>query len=211
MKAAEAVVAQQHVELRYYRITAPTSGMVGDIPVHVGDRVSPATPLTTVNQPGSLEAYIEVPVERSKELTKGREVEILGPDGNAVTHSHITFVSPEVNQTTQTVLVKAAVENESKVLRTDQLVRVRVVWGNQSAITIPVLAVSRLSGQSFAFVAEPSEKGGFVAKQRQLRLGEMIGNDYVVLEGIKPGEKIITGNTQMLGDGTPVQPQPSQS
>ncbi len=175
--------------------------------MHVGDRVSPSTVLTTVNQPGTLEAYIEVPVERSKELAMGREVEILGPDGGTVTHSHINFVSPEVNNTTQTVLVKAGVENEGKLLRTDQLVRVRVVWGNQPAITIPVLAVSRLSGQSFAFVAEPDNKGGYVAKQRQLRLGEMIGNDYVVLEGIKPGEKIITGNTQMLGDGTPVQPQ----
>jgi RND family efflux transporter MFP subunit len=209
LKAAEAVVAQQHVELRYYRITAPTSGIVGDIPVHVGDRVAAGTALTTVNQPGTLEAYIEVPVERSKELALGRGVEILSQDNTVLANSHITFVSSEVDNNTQTVLVKASIENETKALRTDQLVRVRVVWGNQSAITIPVLAVSRLSGQSFAFVAEPSDKG-FVAKQRQLRLGEMIGNDYVVLEGIKPGEKIITGNTQMLGDGTPVQPQ-SQS
>lgn len=206
LKAAEAQVAQQHVELRYYRITASTTGIVGDIPVHVGDRVSPATVLTTINQPGTLEAYIEVPVERSRDLAMGKEVEILGADGKVVTHSHIIFVAPQVDSTTQTVLVKAGVENESKVLRTDQLVRVRVVWGAQPAIMIPVLAVSRLSGQTFAFVAEQSGNG-FIAKQRQLRLGEMIGNDYVVLDGIKPGEKIITGNTQMLGEGTPVQPQ----
>lgn len=206
LKAAEAQVTQQHVELRYYRITAPTTGIVGDIPVHVGDRVTPATVLTTVNQPGTLEAYIEVPVERSRDLETGKKVEILGPDGKVVADSRITFISPEVNNTTQTVLVKASVGNEANAMRTDQLVRVRIVWGTQPAITIPVLAVSRLSGQSFAFVAEPAEKG-FVARQRQLRLGEMVGNDYVVLEGIKPGEKIITGNTQMLGEGTPVQPQ----
>ena len=206
LKAAEAQVAQQHVELRYYGIVAPTAGIVGDIPVHIGDRVSPTTALTTINQPGTLEAYIDVPVERSKDLAVGKKVEILGGDGKVVADSRIIFVAPEVNDATQTVLAKASVGNEANVMRTDQLVRVRVVWGEQPAIMIPVLAVSRINGQSFAFVAEPGDKG-FVAKQRQLRLGEMVGNDYVVLEGIKAGEKIITGNTQMLGEGTPVQPQ----
>lgn len=205
VKAAEAQVAQQHVELRYYRITAPTSGIVGDIPVHVGDRVSSATVLTTVNQPGPLEAYVEVPVERSRELAVGKKVELLGADGKVVADSRITFVASEVNSATQTVLAKASVGNEANALRTDQLVRVRVVWGAQPAIMIPVLAVSRINGQTFAFVAEQGDKG-MVAKQRQLRLGEMVGNDYVVLEGIKAGEKIITGSTQMLGEGTPVQP-----
>jgi RND family efflux transporter MFP subunit len=210
LKAAEAQVAQQHVELRYYRIVAPTAGIIGDIPVHVGDRVSPATQLTTVNQRGDLEAYIEVPVERSKELTVGRKVELLGPDGKVMANSRITFVSPEVNDATQTVLAKAAVENDGNALRTDQLIRVRVVWGEQPVIMIPILAVSRISGQSFAFIAEQADKG-FIARQRKLRLGEMVGNDYVVLEGIKPGEKIITGNTQMLGEGAPVLPQEKQA
>ncbi|HUR36177.1 MAG TPA: efflux RND transporter periplasmic adaptor subunit [Terriglobales bacterium] len=206
LKAAEAQVAQQHVELRYYRIVAPTSGVVGDIPVHVGDRVSPSTVLTTVNQGGPLEAYIEVPVERARELKVGKKVELLGADGKVIVNSQIVFVAPQVNDATQTVLAKASIGNEANSLRTDQLVRARIVWGEQPAIMIPVLAVARLSGQSFAFVAEQSGNG-FVAKQRQLRLGEMIGNDYVVLEGIKAGEKIITGNTQMLGEGSPVQPQ----
>lgn len=206
LRAAEAQVTQQHVELRYYRITAATSGVVGDIPVHVGDRVSPTTVLTTVNQPGPLEAYIEVPVERSRELTKGKKVALLGADGKVIAGSHITFVASEVNDATQTILAKASINNDATLLRTDQLIRVRVIWGEQPAIMIPVLAVSRINGQSFAFVAEPSGKG-FVAKQRQLRLGEMVGNDYVVLDGIKAGEKIITGNTQMLGEGAPVQPQ----
>lgn len=206
LKAAEAQVAQQNVELKYYRVTAATSGIVGDIPVRVGDRVTPATVLTTVNQPGTLEAYIEVPVERSKDLALGKKVEILGADGKIAAQSSITFISPEVNETTQTVLAKASIGNEANAMRTDQLVRVRVIWGSQPAITIPVLAVSRISGQTFAFVAEPVGNG-FVAKQRKLTLGELIGNEYVVLSGINPGEKIITGSTQMLGEGSPVQPQ----
>jgi multidrug efflux pump subunit AcrA (membrane-fusion protein) len=71
---------------------------------------------------------------------------------------------------------------------------------------IPVLAVSRISGQSFAFVAE-DEKGALVARQRPLRLGEIVGNDYVVLDGIKAGDRVIVSGTQFLRDGAPVSPQ----
>lgn len=205
LKAIEAQVQEQRVQLRYYRITAPKDGIVGDIPVHVGDYVSPQTLLTTVEQPGPLEAYIDVPVERAKQLALGKEVALIGDDGKPIAESHITFISPQVNDATQTILAKASIENPRGTLRNAQLVRARIVWGSQPAITIPVLAVSRLNGQAFGFVAEPNGNG-YVAKQRQLKLGELIGNDYVVLDGIKPGEKIITGNTQMLGDGVPVAP-----
>jgi multidrug efflux pump subunit AcrA (membrane-fusion protein) len=71
---------------------------------------------------------------------------------------------------------------------------------------VPVLAVSRLSGQYFAFVAE-EDKGALVARQRPLKLGEIVGNDYVVLDGIKPGDRVIVSGTQFLLDGAPVTPQ----
>lgn len=205
VRSAEAQVQQQNVQLRYYRIVSPSGGVVGDIPVHIGDRVAPGTVLTTVNQSGGLEAYIEVPVERSAELSVGKKVEILGSDGKPIAQSNISFVSPEVNDATQTVLVKAAIK-DLPGLRSEQLVRVRIVWGVKPAILIPILAISRVNGQSFVFVAEQGDKT-LVAKQRQLRLGEMIGNEYVVLEGIQTGDKVIIGNTQMLGEGAPVQPQ----
>jgi len=69
-----------------------------------------------------------------------------------------------------------------------------------------VLAVSRVGGQYFAFVAE-DQNGKLVAHQKPLHLGQMSGNDYVVLEGIKPGDKIIVSGTQFLVDGSPVVPQ----
>jgi multidrug efflux pump subunit AcrA (membrane-fusion protein) len=71
---------------------------------------------------------------------------------------------------------------------------------------IPVTAISRLAGQTFAFVAESDGKQT-VARQKPVQLGEIIGNNYVILEGIKPGEQIITSGVQMLADGMPVTPQ----
>jgi multidrug efflux pump subunit AcrA (membrane-fusion protein) len=71
---------------------------------------------------------------------------------------------------------------------------------------IPVTAVSRMAGQTFAFVAESNGKQT-VAKQKPVQLGEIVGNNYVILDGIKPGEQIITSGVQMLADGMPVAPQ----
>src|SRR3954453_7399435 len=62
MDALDAQVREQEVQLHYYKVVAPRAGIVGDVPVRVGDRVTTATQLTTVDQPGSLEAYVYVPV-----------------------------------------------------------------------------------------------------------------------------------------------------
>jgi multidrug efflux pump subunit AcrA (membrane-fusion protein) len=66
VKALDEQVVQQKVELHYYSVTAPMDGIVGDIPVRVGDRVTVSTMLTTIDEPGALEAYIYVPAERAR-------------------------------------------------------------------------------------------------------------------------------------------------
>ena len=179
---------------------------MGDIPVHVGDRVTTTTVLTTVDKPGSLEAYIYVPVERAPQLKMKLPVQIVDTAGKVVADSRISFISPEVDTATQSVLVKATVTNHQEKLRTLQFIRARVVWGTHPQPVVPVLAVSRIGGQYFAFVAE-EQKGMLVAHQRPLTLGDMVGNDYAVLDGVKPGDKVVVSGTQFLVDGVPVIPQ----
>jgi multidrug efflux pump subunit AcrA (membrane-fusion protein) len=120
--------------------------------------------------------------------------------------SRVTFISPQVDPSTQSILIKATISNHRDRLRASQFIRARVVWGERQAPRIPVLAVTTLGGQYFAFVAQ-TENGKIVARQKLLRLGEMIGNDYVVLDGIKAGDKVIVSGTQFLTDGAPVMPQ----
>ena len=206
LKALQAQVRQETVQLRYYSVTAPRSGVVGDIPVRVGDRVTTTTVLTTVDKPGSLEAYVYVPIERSAQLRPNLPVQIIDQSGAVVAESHINFISPQVDSTTQTVLAKAPIANNNDKLRNSQFIHARIVWGTQDRPLVPVLAVSRIGGQYFAFVAEQQD-GKTVAHQKPLRVGEMTGNNYVVLEGIKPGDKIIVSGTQFLIDGAPVLPQ----
>ena len=206
LKSLEHQVEQQKVELRYYRVSAPMDGVVGDIPVRVGDRVIVSTLLTTVDEPGALEAYLYIPAARAKDLRLGLPVKLLDEAGNVRTATQITFISPQVDPDTQTVLAKAAVPNPKANLRIAQQVRAQVVWGNASGPVAPVLGVTRINGQFFVFVAEKEAKGT-IARQRGVKVGEIIGNDYAVLDGLKPGDHLIVSGTQFLQDGAPVSEQ----
>lgn len=203
LSSLEAQVREQQVELRYYGVVAPTAGIIGDVPVHVGDRVTTSTLLTTVDQRTGLEAYINVPVERAPQVRVGTPVQIIDGSGTVLAESRVTFVSPQVDYTSQSVLVKAGLEHSRGEARSSQFVRARVIWKAEPGLVVPVTAVSRVSGQFFIFVAEARDKG-LVARQRPVRLGPILGNDYVVLDGIKAGDRLIVSGAQNLVDGMPV-------
>jgi RND family efflux transporter MFP subunit len=206
LKSLEQQLQQQQVELRYYRVSAPMDGIIGDIPVRIGDRVAVTTLLTTVDEPGALEAYLYIPADRAKDLHLGLPVKLLDEAGAVRTETQVTFVSPQVDTETQTVLAKAAVSNPKANLRVAQQVRAQITWGVHEGAVIPVLAVLRINGQFFAFVAV-KEGDKTVARQRALKLGEIVGNNYAVLDGMKPGDHIIISGTQFLQDGAPVAEQ----
>ena len=193
------------MQLQYYRVIAPPSGVIGEIPIRPGDRVTPATAITTIDQPEGLEAYINVPLERASELKLGLTVELLGADRNVIASNPVTFVAPRADDATQTVLVKATLTRAPPGLRVMQYVRTRLIWSREPALTVPVLAVNRLAGQHFVFVAEPAAQG-FVARQKPVTLGEVIGEEYVVSGGLQSGQRVIVSNLQKIGDGAPVKP-----
>src|SRR5271157_3431833 len=211
LRSLDSQVNEQQVQLHYYQVVAPRAGIVGDVPVRVGDRVVTTTMLTTVDRPGSLEAYIYVPIEKSSQLKMNLPVQIVDATGNPLAASRVTFISPQVDTATQTVLVKATIANSNDSLRTAQFIRARVVWGSRDKPTVPVVAVSRIGSLYFAFVAESDGKGGYVVHQKPLQIGQIVGNDYVVLEGVNQGDKVVVSGTQFLVDGVPVVPQESSS
>jgi RND family efflux transporter MFP subunit len=204
--ALQAAIREQQVQLHYYTVRAPSAGVIGDIPVHVGDHVTTQTMLTTLDPGGALEAYINVPAEKSSALRLGMPVDVVDDQGKPLVRTRITFISPHVDTDSQTLLIKTQVPNPERKFRNAQQVHARVVWSERQAPTIPITAVTRLSGKLFAFIAEGQGQQA-VARQRVIQVGDLIGNDYVVLDGIKAGDKIIVSNVQMLVDGMPVIPQ----
>ena len=207
LKALQAQVQQQQVQLRYYTISAPTAGIVGDIPVRIGNQVTTATLLTTVDQNETLEVQVSVPIERARELKNGLPIRILSSDGHErLGTTTINFISPHVDDQTQSILVKGQVRNPDGTLRASQFVRARIIWKTVPGILIPVVAVLRVSGQYFAFVAEDAN-GKLVARQRTIKLGPIVGDSYSVLDGLKPNERLVVSGVQKLADGAPIAPQ----
>ncbi len=205
LAAVVSQIRESQVELQYYRVTAPTDGVIGEIPVREGDRVTTSTRITTIDAAEGLEAYINVPLERSSILKQGLTVELLDNDGAVIASNPITFIAARADDATQSVLVKATLRMRPPGVRVLQYVRARIVWSNNPEISVPVVAVNRVSGQYFVFVAEAAQQG-FVARQKPVTVGELIGDSYIVRSGIKEGEKVIISNLQKIGDGAPVKP-----
>ena len=205
--ASAAGTTTQQQQLAYYQIRAPFSGIIGDIPVHQGDYVTPTTVLTTLDENAGLEAYIYIPTERAASVKVGLPVDILDTAGNVLAHSTISFLSPEVDNGIQGILAKAEVP--AGMVRNQQVVNARVTWSTTARATVPVLAVSMIGGQTFVYVAVkgtgPMAKG-FVAHQIPVKLGEIVGNVYPVLAGLNPGDQVIESGLQMIGEGSPVMP-----
>jgi len=203
LEAAQAQVRQQRVALDYHLVTSPTAGVVGDVPVRVGDSVTRSTVLTTIDQNAGLEVYVNVPVQEAERLRTGLLVRLLDDAGRLITSTHLSFVSPSVDAHSQSVLAKATLE-QPLGLRTEQFVRARIVWTEIPALTVPVIAVNRVNGQYFAYVAESGEGGSTLARQRVVELGTVVGNDYVLKSGLKAGERLIVSGLQKITDGVPV-------
>ncbi|MDY7023968.1 MAG: efflux RND transporter periplasmic adaptor subunit [Cyanobacteriota bacterium] len=211
---ARADAAAQQAVLEYYEITAPISGIVGEVPVKVGDFVDSQSVLTSIRQNDQLEVNIDIPVGRLSQIRVGTPVELIAQEtGELIGTSRISFISPDTGTGTQTILVKAIYNNQDNQLRTDQIVRARVIWEQQAGITVPTTAINRIGAQSFVFVVEEENQDGQqtqIAKQKPVELGSIQGQGYEVISGLKAGDRIVSEGVVKLRDGTPVVDQDEQ-
>ena len=115
MAAIDQQIREQRVELGYHRVVAPEAGVVGDIPVRVGDRVTNATILTTVDDNQGLEVYLQVPVQQAPSLSVGLPVRLVDDRGAEIVTTAVSFVAPSVDPQTQSVLAKAALDRPGDV------------------------------------------------------------------------------------------------
>ncbi|MEH2088511.1 efflux RND transporter periplasmic adaptor subunit [Nostoc sp.] len=193
------------------KITAPFSGTVGNIPVKVGDLVNTSTPLVNITQNRPLEVNISVPLQQGPQLRKGMPVEVMNTQGQKLGRSRIFFIAPNASNETQTILIKALFDNTNGQLRADQLVRARVFWNQRPGVLIPTTAMTRVGGDTFVYVVEtetsPQGVSQQVARQTRVKLGEIKGNNYQVIEGLQPEDKVIISGLLNLRDGVAIVPE----
>ncbi len=222
LQEAQANVAEGEAQLRYYTITAPFSGVVGNIPVKVGDFVDTSNQMLTVAQNQELEVEIEIPLERASDLRQGMAVQLLDEQSKALQTGRISFISPNVDPSSQSVQVKARFQNPGGELRTEQFARARVIWATRPGVLVPITAVSRLGGENFVFVATPYkdskceaaapaapgaaqiEPEQTVAVQKPVQLGRIVDNDQEVVEGLSANERIVVSGILQLQNCAPI-------
>ncbi|WP_017314908.1 efflux RND transporter periplasmic adaptor subunit [Mastigocladopsis repens] len=221
LKQAQANIREKQAQLQYYKITAPFPGTVGDIPVKIGDFVNTSTQLVSITQNQPLEVNIFVPIERGPQLRKGTPVEVMDAQGNSLGMSKVFFIAPSASNNTQSILIKSLYDNSKNQLRADQFARARVIWSQRSGVLVPTTAVTRIAGETFVYVTAqvPSkppqgekpqrdqEAFQLVARQKRVRLGTIKGNNYQVLEGLEPGDRVIVSGLLNLKDGVPIAPE----
>lgn len=196
-------IKEHETQLQYYNISAPYSGIVGDIPVKEGNYATSTTQLLTITQNDPLEINVGLPIDKVFDTQTGLPVEVLDNVGKVIGSSKISFVSPKVDTSSQTILVKAILPNSKGILKADQSVKVRVIYEKAPGILVPTGAVSHLGGQDFVFVINQKDNKTFV-KQLPVKLGELQGDKYVVLSGLKDNDQIVSQGIQKLMDGAPV-------
>ncbi|MFN4777000.1 MAG: efflux RND transporter periplasmic adaptor subunit [Pseudanabaena sp.] len=210
IEETRAGAVQEEVQLDFYTVAAPFAGIVGDIPIKVGDNVNSTTQLTTVTQNQVLEVQISVPVENAPRLKMGMPVELLDAQDKPLVKGNVAFISPNINPQSQSVLVKANFNNGTNQLKANQFVRARLIWASRAGVLVPTSAISRLGGQDFIFVAEPSPTGGksLIANQKPVKLGKITGNKQEVLEGLNAKDQIVVAGILQLQNGATIMPLP---
>lgn len=208
LDALDAQIHQASVTLGYYTVTAPRAGVVGDVPVRVGDSVTLATTITTIDSGSGLQVYVQVPLEDQARLKPGLPITVEDASGNTLAQTTVSFISPQVDMTTQSILVKGNITSSRQPLRNQQFVKAEITWGTHQAVLVPVLSVLSQAGQNFVYIAAPRGQG-YYAHMTEVRLGPIQGNNYPVESGLQAGDKIIVSTTQTLQEGMPVIPMPA--
>jgi membrane fusion protein (multidrug efflux system) len=213
VQLAEARVRQSELNLSYTAVDAPIGGITGRAQQSIGSLVSPnaeSSLLTTLVRADPIWVRFalseaEFASLRNREAKERPEVRLETADGTAYPEAgHLNFSSSTVDASLGTVQMRAELPNPKLRILPGQYVRVQVVAGRQPAILVPQDAVQQNESGRFVWVIGPEGK----AAQRTIRAGSWVGRDWVVLDGLKPGESVIVDNLVRLRPGTPVQVKP---
>ncbi len=213
VQMAKARVRQSELNLSYTAVDAPIGGVTGRAQQSIGSLLAPgaeASLLTTITRTDPIWvrfalAEAEFASLRNRETRASPEVKIETADGKAyAVTGRLNFSGSTVDASLGTVQMRAEFENPKLRILPGQYVRVHVVAGSQPAILVPQSAVLQNESGRFVWVVDPQGK----AAQRTIRAGNWVGKDWVVLDGLEPGENVIVDNLVRLRPGTPVQVKP---
>jgi RND family efflux transporter MFP subunit len=223
LKANKAQVEQARLNLGFTRVRSLVAGVAGMAKGQIGDLVGPTTVLTTVSKIQPIKVYFSVSEQEylpfagriSEVLTgkrvagKNKNLELILSDGSIYPYKGAVIVADrQVDLKTGTIRFAAQFENPKSVLRPGQFARVRLPTSvAKDALLVPQRAVIETQGSYSVAVVKPDNKAGI----RPVKVGERIGNMWIIQEGLEPSDRVIVEGFQKVKEGEPVNPKPFQT
>ena len=215
-QAAEANVKQAELNLSYTLVTAPVSGVSGRAARSEGSLISTGADslLTSIYQVNPIWVRFSLSESDLAKLPGGRlgrgagtELKLVLPDGSAYAgKGRLNFTATQIDPRLATQALRAEFDNPRQQLLPGQFVRVQLVAGErEAAYLVPQPAVMQTEKGALVFVVDPEGK----AALRPVQLGEWVGTDWLILGGLKPGDKVIADNLLKIRPGTPVTAAPA--
>jgi RND family efflux transporter MFP subunit len=209
--AADAAVQTAKVNLEFTRLTSPIDGIAGAATVQVGNLVGPATnAITTVSTLDPIKARFTVGEQEYLSLTHSDselhrlQLELILADGSVYPQKgRFSFADREVNPDTGAILLTGLFPNPGNKLRPGQYARVRATIGVRTgALVVPQRSVTDTQGSYLVAVVDPNNKIRFTP----VKVGDRIGSDWVIEDGLKPGERVVTDGLFKITPGGLVNP-----
>jgi membrane fusion protein, multidrug efflux system len=218
LDATKAELTQAELNLSWTKVYSPIDGLAGISSSQIGNLVGTTTNMTMISQVNPIWAYFNISendyLSRANmfyQVISGARVSSPILDfiqANGATYPYkgrIILVSREVASQTGTIQLAAEFPNASATLRPGGFGRVRFQTGfNKGALLIPQAAVIEVQSMYQVVVASPDNKANF----RVVKVGNRVGTDWIITEGLKPGEKVIVQGFMKVREGTPVNPKP---
>jgi len=215
VEAAQAAVENAQLNLGFTKITSPVDGVAGLAKAQLGNLVGPSsqTELTTVSALNPIKAYINISEQEYLNFNATNRgnagkipLELILANGSVYPHKgQFSLADRQVDPTTGTLKVVALFANQNNLLRPGQYGKVRAIMGiRKDALLVPQRSVAEMQGKYLVAVV----KSDNTADIRPVKVAEQVGTDWVITEGLKPGEKIIVEGIQKVKPGSPVNPQP---
>lgn len=213
---ATAALESAKLNLGFTKIVSPINGIAGIAKAQIGDLLSPSAQaeLTTVSTVDPIKAYINI---SEREFLKFQEagpsakvedvpLQLILLDGSSYPKvGKFSLMNRQVDPTTGTFKVGALFANPEGRLRPGQFAKIRATFAQlKGALLVPQRAVSEIQGKYLIAVVGDGNK----VELRPVLPGERVGSDWIISEGLKPGEKIIVEGTQKVRPGAIVNPKP---
>lgn len=214
---AEASYTAAKQNLGFCTVTSPSDGVIGTFPYRIGALVSPsvAEPLTTVSQIGDMYVYFSLTEKELLALTKAGgtlkeqlekmpAVQLELADGSMYSEKgKVDAVSGVIDQTTGSVSMRAIFPNKSNVLRSGGMANVVFPYTMENVLLVPQSATVEIQDKKFVYVLQPDS----TVKYTEIQISNLNdGKSYIVLGGLKSGDKIAVEGVTRLNDGMKITP-----